>query len=130
MKIYSENNLKGLVSQNRNTNSKTLISIYNSKQAGLDNTHKWSVVCEEHSQTLGCKALHLAKVHSMYPDWCPECKKTLTLKHHKLPQGIEVKYVIKMKGKIVEGFANKSSAKKAKVTYGEKAGIYKLVKVK
>lgn len=76
-KQYAYNNLAGCVSQHRSRITGTLVGVYNSQQAGLedDPTAKWTTVCEDHGYLVGHRTLALAISHApVSHDWCEECK--------------------------------------------------------
>lgn len=78
-KTYAHNNLAGCVSQRRSQVTKTLVGVYHSEQAGLENdpTAKWMTVCEDHGYLVGHPTLAIANSHAPVPnEWCETCKET------------------------------------------------------
>ena len=70
--------LRYWVDANRRTG--TTVGLYNSDEAGLDSDGgAWTLVCEEHSNTLAVATLAVARDLMPVPDeWCEACGNLLT----------------------------------------------------
>lgn len=76
-KKYSFNDLAGCVVQRKARQTGTLVGVYNSEQAGLDDDPacSWSCVCEFHSTLVGHSSLKKALGWSVEPEsWCEFCR--------------------------------------------------------
>ncbi len=75
-KQYRANGLAGCVRQTRTLQGKTLVGVYNNRQAGLcEDAGPWSTVCEAHGEVIGHASLAVARDHASVPeDWCEQCQ--------------------------------------------------------
>jgi len=76
-KEYGFNDLAGCVVQKKSRKTGTLVGVYNSGQAGMedDPSCAWMTVCEVHSTLVGHSSLKLALGHSGDPEiWCEFCR--------------------------------------------------------
>lgn len=76
-KQYDFNGLAGCVVQKKSRVTGTLVGVYNSGQAGLedDPSCSWATVCEEHNTLICHPSLKLALSHSADPEgWCQFCR--------------------------------------------------------
>lgn len=76
-KFHEFNDLAGCVIQKVARKTGTLVGVYNSGQAGLedDPSCAWMTVCEVHNTLVGHPNLKLALGHSVDPEiWCEWCR--------------------------------------------------------
>jgi hypothetical protein len=78
---YEEGGRAGCFQLRRARQTGTLVGVYHSEQAGLDETGdpttKWFTVCEDHGRLVGHPSLHLARWHASDPmGWCGVCAGT------------------------------------------------------
>jgi hypothetical protein len=76
-KNYGFNGLAGCVVQRKARTTGTLVGVYNSEQAGLeqDSSCVWMTVCEAHNTLVGHASLQLAMGHAVDPEgWCQFCR--------------------------------------------------------
>lgn len=69
----------GLLQSRRNRASGTIVSVYNTDEAGLDGG-SYSTVCEEHGAICTHDTLKLARWHASMPDWCEICQRFMRIK--------------------------------------------------
>lgn len=46
--------------------------------AGVDSSDKWITICERHNTMVGSKSKKLAHDAAVYPEWCDECRATMS----------------------------------------------------
>jgi len=76
-KAYNYNGLQGCVLQCKVRSTKTLVGVYHSIQAGMedDPTAVWSTVCETHGNLVGHLSLGVAIDWVATPEvWCEDCQ--------------------------------------------------------
>lgn len=77
MKTYNFNGLDGCVTQRKTRQTKTIVGVYQSEQAGMesDPALPWATVCETHNMIVCHPSLKTAMSHASQPqDWCEYCR--------------------------------------------------------
>ncbi len=49
------------------------ITVYKSRDAGIDSDSPWATVCEKHGSMIVSATLALARLAMLAPDWCEDC---------------------------------------------------------
>lgn len=77
-KEYAFNGLAGCVTQFRSRQTGTLVGVYASEQAGMEDDPEctWASVCEEHNTLVSHRTLALALSFRDPRDWCDCCRGT------------------------------------------------------
>jgi hypothetical protein len=78
MKHYHFNGLAGCVVQRRSRTTQTMVGVYVSEQAGLEQGRdvRWTTVCETHGMLVSHSTRADAMHHAADPSgWCDECRK-------------------------------------------------------
>ena len=64
----------GLYRQRRSRITGTMVSIYDARRAGLDDTGgAWAVVCDDHGEIVNVETLRTAKACAPLVEWCESC---------------------------------------------------------
>ena len=76
---YSEAGRAGCVQLRRSKRTGTMVGIYHTAQAEMDDDPKnpWVTVCEDHGTFCTHAALRDAREHAPDVDWCEACQKKL-----------------------------------------------------
>lgn len=76
VKQYEHNGLTGCVAQWRSRDTKTLVGLYSSVQAGMENDPElpWSTVCEVHNTLVSHSCLAHARSCRSPLEFCDDCR--------------------------------------------------------
>jgi hypothetical protein len=74
-KLYGYDGIPGLVSRRRSVVTGTTVRLFNVRQAGRSEPHRWAVECMDHYEAIGHEKLLDAIACSNPRTWCSVCAK-------------------------------------------------------
>lgn len=77
VKTYNTHGIPGCVSRHLSRKNGSVIAMYRNDQADIKSPRPWSVRCEDHCESIGCRSMREAYERCADPAaWCKGCAGT------------------------------------------------------